>query len=91
VGDNASGTGHPMIMRAEEQAMNLVKISEFLERLDKGTQGMDCDLIKAVLIESVSGFEEHQGMHDFVWLKQQEVTDQLSSNVRTLFPDQGTE
>ena len=91
VGDNASGTGHPMIMRAEEEAMNLVKISEFLERLDKGTQGMDCDLIKAVLIESVSGFEEHQGMHDFVWLKQQEVTDQLSSNVRTLFPDQGTE
>lgn len=92
VGDNASGTGHPMIMRAEEEGISLSKISEYLQRLDEGTQAMDCDVIKAVLLESVSGFEEHEQMHDFVWLKQQEeVAEPLPSNVRTLFTDQGAE
>ena len=82
-----------MIMRAEEEGFSLSKISDFLRRLEEATKDMDFEAIKAVLLESVSGFEEHEEMYDFLWKKQKEdeMVKKMPSNVRTLFSDHGAE
>lgn len=86
LGDNVSGTGHPMIMRAEEEFPELEDLERWLGELDKYCDQMDCAGIKAVLMDAVSGFEEHQGMHDHLWRKLQ-ANGVEGSNVKKLFPD----
>jgi FlaA1/EpsC-like NDP-sugar epimerase len=70
LGDSVTGTGHPMIMRAEEEYPPLDLLKRWLTALEKHCEQMDCDSIKNVLMEAVSGFEEHDGMHDHLWKKQ---------------------
>ena len=88
LGDNVSGTGHPMIMRAEEEYPTLQLLQGWLEELENHCDHMDCSAIKDVLMEAVSGFEEHEGMHDHLWKKQQS---QAPSNVKELFPDRSAD
>ena len=71
LGDRVSGTGHPMIMRAEEEFPPLDVLKQWLAALEEHCDHMDCDGIKTVLMEAVSGFDEHEGMHDHLWKKQQ--------------------
>ena len=47
---------------------------------------MDCDSIKLVLSEAVSGFHEHKLMHDHLWNRQRMLADK-PSNVQELFPE----
>ena len=89
LGDNVSGTGHPMIMRAEEESPGMEQLSVWLQQLDEHCEQMDCDSIKSVLLEAVSGFEEHTGMHDHMWKKQQSQL--TSSNVQILFPERSAD
>ena len=49
------------------------------------------DAIKAVLLDAVSGFEEHEGMHDHLWRKQRANSDERSSNVQELFPERSAD
>ena len=95
LGDHVSGTGHPMIMRAEEEYPTLESLKQWLSALEIHCEHMDCDGIKAVLMEAVSGFEEHDGMHDHLWKKLQTGADDdgtltsraVASNVQELFPE----
>ena len=92
LGDNVSGTGHPMIMRAEEECPSLTDLKHWLNELDRYCDLMDCAAIKSVLMEAVSGFEEHRGMHDHLWKKQQALEpDHEGSNVQQLFPDRSAD
>ena len=84
LGDNVSGTGHPMIMRAEEECPPLGVLEGWLGKLEDHCDQMDCDSIRDVLMEAVIGFDEHNGMHDHLWKKQQAAA---PSNVKTLFPE----
>lgn len=91
LGDNVSGTGHPMIMRAEDDFPDLSQLQSWLQELDNYCDQMDCDSIKAVLLAAVSGFHEHEEVHDHLWKKQQAGDRQegeRSSNVQDLFPGQ---
>ncbi len=89
LGDNVSGTGHPMIMRAEEEYPPLEALKAWLDQLENHCDHMDCDGIRDVLVEAVSGFEEHEGMHDHLWKKQQSST--APSNVKELFPERSAD
>jgi FlaA1/EpsC-like NDP-sugar epimerase len=94
LGDHVSGTGHPMIMRAEEEYPSLEALRTWLAGLDDHCDQMDCDGIKAVLLEAVSGFEEHEGMHDHLWKKQQAsdlAAGGPTSNVQVLFPERSAD
>lgn len=90
LGDNVSGTGHPMIMRAEEEFPPLATLEAWITRIDTHCDQMDCDGIKTVLMEAVSGFEEHEGMHDHLWNRQQAAGAE-TSNVKELFPDRSAD
>ncbi len=91
LGDHVTGTGHPMIMRAEEECPPMSDIVTWLEALDEHCGHMDCDNIKLVLLQAVSGFEEHEGMHDHVWKKQRARAAEAPSNVQVLFPDRSAD
>ena len=80
------GTAHPMVMRAKEECPPLDEIDLWLKTLQKHCEEMDCDGIKTVLLQAVSGFEEHEGMHDQLWNRQREQDAETSSNVQALFP-----
>ena len=90
LGDHVTGTGHPMIMRAEEEFPSMEQLRHWLGALETHCEQMDCDSIKTVLMEAVSGFEEHDGMHDHLWKKQRASEAEPgigASNVKELFPE----
>lgn len=89
LGKDISGTGHPMIMRAEEEFLAFSEIHAHLNELAKFCQTMDSDSIRNVLREMVSGFDGYEGKHDHIRRKQEGRTvAAVSSNVQELFPDQ---
>ncbi len=96
LGDNVTGTGHPMIMRAEEECLSFAQIHRQLIELIHYCDTMDCAGITAILRSAVSGFNGYEAQHDHVWQKMGElgrnaITAQLpstaTSNVQELFPD----
>ncbi|MFK7829277.1 MAG: polysaccharide biosynthesis protein [Congregibacter sp.] len=96
LGSSVSGTGHPMIMRAEEECLALEEVSEALSQLMRFCDGMDCQGITEVLREAVNGFDTHEIRHDHVWVKQGRAGKRRvviptpaveAANVEKLFPD----
>lgn len=69
VGDNVRGTEHPMIMRAEEEYLSESQLDSFLGRLEAACNSNDCEAIKQVLEEAVSGFKSSYGISDAIWTK----------------------
>ena len=98
LGDNVTGTGHPMIMRAEEECLSFAQIHRQLIDLIHYCDTMDCAGITSILRSAVSGFHGYEAQHDHVWQKmgklgRNAITAQLpstataTSNVQELFPD----
>ncbi|MEH6583428.1 MAG: nucleoside-diphosphate sugar epimerase/dehydratase [Halioglobus sp.] len=96
LGDNVAGTGHPMIMRAEEECLSFAQIHRQLVDLIHYCDTMDCAGITSILRSAVSGFHGYETQHDHVWQKMgkvgrnaitAQVPAAMSSNVQELFPD----
>ncbi len=86
LGEHVTGTGHPMIMRAQEECPPAAEIGAWLKALAGHCAQMDCASIKEVLLAAVSGFEEHAGIYDHLWRKQRARSGEQPSNVQALFP-----
>lgn len=89
LGTNVAGTGHPMIMRAEEEYLPFHELQGLLEELRQYCDELDCDGISSVLSYAVSGFDDHQVRHDYLWQKRaQRAAAEVgpASNVQELFP-----
>ncbi|MEZ5567452.1 MAG: nucleoside-diphosphate sugar epimerase/dehydratase [Halioglobus sp.] len=90
LGSNVTGTGHPMIMRAEEESLPYRQIERMVEELITHCEALDCEGISAVLNAAVSGFDEHQVRYDYLWRKRGTrlaAEAKSASNVKELFPD----
>ena len=94
LGSNVTGTGHPMIMRAEEECLPYERIRKLLQELEHYCDTMDCVGITSVLNSAVSGFGDHEVRYDHLWKKQGALALQaavavpvVASNVKELFPD----
>lgn len=70
LGTSVAGTGHPMIMRAEEASVEFDVIEMATEALFDACSRLDCGAISEVLRSHVMGFDGHEVRHDHVWLKQ---------------------
>jgi FlaA1/EpsC-like NDP-sugar epimerase len=95
LGSNVTGTGHPMIMRAEEECLSYGQIHGYISELVRYCDAMDCAGITSVLRKAVSGFSEHEVRHDYLWNKQAELDAQprapaVTSNVKELFPEKSS-
>ncbi len=93
LGSSVTGTGHPMIMRAEEECLSYGQVHAHLSDLRRHCDNIDCAGITEVLRSAVSGFGNHEAQHDHLWNKQGRPLIPLvpgasvaPSNVKELFP-----
>jgi FlaA1/EpsC-like NDP-sugar epimerase len=90
LGTKVTGTGHPMIMRAEEEHLAYIQVHRLLTDLRRYCDAMDCAGISSVLNSVVSGFSGHQVRYDHLWKRQGNLIHSDStaaSNVKELFAD----
>lgn len=92
LGTSVTGTGHPMIMRAEEEAFDFEVIEDAAHRLLRACADMDLNEVTAMLTEYVIGFSGHEPRHDYVWVKQGRVGKRVrkaldSENVTPIRPE----
>ncbi len=74
IGENVSGTDHPLIMRAEEVELSWVSLHTKLNQLDEAFHNFDCESVRKVLLEVVDGYQPSGGICDYVWQKPQNLT-----------------
>lgn len=76
IGDNVTGTEHPMIMRATEEYLPWDELCRILRHLLHLAEACDCEEIRKVLQETVCGYQPQSEIVDWVHLqggKQQEA------------------
>ena len=68
IGDNISGTEHPLILRAEEKFLDWQKTQDFLSKLSSACHQFECDTIQNLLITAPIDYAPNtEGLHDSVW------------------------
>ena len=73
IGENVSGTEHPLIMRAEEIELPWPYLREKLEQLDDAFHQFDYETVRNVLLEVVDGYQPTGGICDQVWVKSRDA------------------
>ncbi len=69
LGTSVAGTGHPMIMRAEEDSLDVETLERGFNELMAACDQLDSSRVASILKDHVSGFEGHEPRHDFIWVK----------------------
>jgi FlaA1/EpsC-like NDP-sugar epimerase len=96
IGNNVTGTEHPMILRAIEHSLPWERVQSLLGELVLAMQRLDCQRALEVLREAVVEYRPAEQMHDLVWARQLaaaqppeagKVTDLQSRRARGLPPD----
>lgn len=72
IGDNPSGTGHPMIMRAEESYIEYDELMHLVNHLRIACDNGACDIALEVLSKAVPEYERVRQLHDTVWERGQQ-------------------
>lgn len=67
IGESVTGTEHPKIMRAEEEALSLSEIEALIGRLQIACKRLDLNQIREILMTAVDGFEPKEGATDPLW------------------------
>ncbi|MGZ8226135.1 MAG: polysaccharide biosynthesis protein [Methylococcaceae bacterium] len=67
IGDNVSPTGHPRIMRAEEQVVFWVDLEKMLVTLELATKENNFELVADILAQVVTGFVPQTEIGDLLW------------------------
>lgn len=67
IGNNVTGTDHPMIMRAMEESLSWEALHQYLEKILQACAWADCDRARDLLREVVGGYRPTNGVDDVVW------------------------
>ena len=67
IGENVTGTTHPLIMRAEEESTPWEVLRRRLDELDEACLSSDIPGIRHLLKDSIRGYHPAGGIEDFVW------------------------
>jgi len=67
IGDNVTGTGNPMIMRAHEQSIALTDLTELLGHLERACESGACDLALEILCQAVPEYRLSVPLVDTIW------------------------
>ncbi len=84
LGNATVGTGHPKILRAQEECLTEEKLHESLTALKHAINAEDIATIQVILEEIVNGFGTNQIVEDAIWKKRTEMGTS-SGNVYSLF------
>lgn len=72
LGDNVTGTGHPKIMRAEEELLPEEEIDRYTLQLREACDNNDCEAIQQILQRAVKEFDAKDGISDAIWRRRVE-------------------
>jgi FlaA1/EpsC-like NDP-sugar epimerase len=67
IGANAQGTGHALIMRAQEAELAWPTLQRILDQLNDACNRFDVETVRALLLEAVSEYAPQCGIEDFIW------------------------
>jgi len=67
IGSNVSGTGHPRIMRADEDCLALERVSGLLDELKQASQDLDYERARKILLTAVREYDPQNGIDDLIW------------------------
>ncbi|MFT5535077.1 MAG: FlaA1/EpsC-like NDP-sugar epimerase [Candidatus Paceibacteria bacterium] len=67
ISDNVIGTGHPLIMRAQEDELPWDVLQDALARLDAACTQFDHETVRALLRQIVQEYAPQCGIEDFIW------------------------
>ena len=84
IGDNAVGTSHSRIMRAEEESYSWDEIQTYLHRLEQAISRLDCEEVRQLLVEVVKGYQPSGEIEDVLWkgnLSQSNVDSNSSNSI----------
>lgn len=70
IGDNAMGTRHPRIMRAEEDCLEWDSLAPLLDVLWEACCEFDREKARGVLLQAVGGYSPTKEVVDLVWREQ---------------------
>ncbi|MGI9305414.1 MAG: polysaccharide biosynthesis protein [Gammaproteobacteria bacterium] len=63
-------TGHPKIMRAQEETLPLKQVESYLRQFEKAIEELDYVQIRSLLLKAVQGYKPENGIEDVVWVEQ---------------------
>ena len=86
VGDNVTGTGHPMIMRAHEVFLPETVLNGYLSELREACIKHDCSGIQRILLAAVNGFDAKDGISDAIWTRRSKRIGLVDNVVTGSFP-----
>ena len=75
IGESVTGTEHPKIMRAEEDALTLAEMETLIARLQIACKRLDLSQIREILMAAVDGFEPKEGASDPLWHAEAQMLD----------------
>ena len=82
IGNDVSGTDHPRIMRAIESFIPFSELQTLMQQLSAALDSQDCDRVRELLINAVSGYEPTNGIDDLAWAAKNGVaTRPIADNV----------
>ncbi|MGI9232882.1 MAG: polysaccharide biosynthesis protein [Woeseiaceae bacterium] len=86
IGSNVSGTGHPRIMRADEDCLSLEVLSELLDQLRQASQDLDYEKARTILLTAVKEYDPQNGLDDLIWLRKAAAGDSTGPDRVIDFP-----
>jgi FlaA1/EpsC-like NDP-sugar epimerase len=70
IGENVEGTGHPLIMRAQEVEIPWPQLQGLLSELTYACDQFDYEEVRALLLRAVVGYAPQCDIEDFLWCAQ---------------------
>ncbi|ARU56031.1 polysaccharide biosynthesis protein CapD [Oleiphilus messinensis] len=67
IGENARGTQHPRIMKAQEKSLAWPDTAALLDELDRACHIFDCDRVRDLLVQAPTDFMPNTDIEDLVW------------------------
>lgn len=67
IGDNVTGTTHPLIMRAQEAELEWPVLQASLAELDSACARFDYENVRRLIQELVQEYQPQCGIEDFIW------------------------
>jgi FlaA1/EpsC-like NDP-sugar epimerase len=69
IGDNVTGTTHPLIMRAEEEMIPWATLNHLLAEIDQACHTSNLPAMRQLLLKAVRGYQPTGEIEDLVWVK----------------------
>jgi FlaA1/EpsC-like NDP-sugar epimerase len=69
IGENVSGTEHPMIMRAFEHTPSWAEVSQWLADMRLALDQSNCERARDILARAVREYAPAEHIHDLVWME----------------------